>query len=293
MIKIGATTLPLAGWLADPRHPEQSRSHRLASIRRLVEDYYLPAVELTLDFGAVFPQVFDGGFYAAVADLQQELGFTCTVHLPFLWLDPSSLNEPLRQTSADCLCRCAELTRPVDVETYVLHLWGRTTAQVAIVSHDLVEREAILGSLLAQVERSLDQVCQVVDPRDLCVENLEDPFFDSVAPLLEKLGVSICLDVGHLAWRGDGALDFWAQYGHRIREVHLHDAIGPSPDGASNRAPERRVAFRDHLPLGQGHVDYVAFVRKLEEDGYEGAVILENNTKADLEESLQRVGAWL
>ena len=46
-MKIGATTIPLAGWVADPRRPQQSRAHRLAAIRQLVTDYDLSVVELT------------------------------------------------------------------------------------------------------------------------------------------------------------------------------------------------------------------------------------------------------
>jgi sugar phosphate isomerase/epimerase len=285
MIRVGATTLPLAGWIADPRRPEESRIHRLAAIRHLVEGYGLSAVELTLDFGVVYPQVFDRGFYAAVAGLQQELGFISTVHLPFLWVDPASLNEPLRQASTDSLCQAIELVRPVDVHTYVLHLWGLISRQVAIQLRDPVQRQAVLGALLAQAERSLHQVCDLLDPRDLCVENLEDSLFDLAPPLLERHGVSICLDVGHLAWRGDSELDFLTRYGDRIREVHLHDAVRPSPDGSAQ--------FRDHLALGQGQIDHTAFLQQLEEMDYEGVVILENNSTADLEESLGRLRVFL
>lgn len=96
MITFGATTLPLAGWVADPQRHEESRMLRLSAIRKLIESYNLQAVELTLDLAAGYPQLFDAGFYATVADLQQELGFLCTIHLPFLWVDPASLNEPIR-----------------------------------------------------------------------------------------------------------------------------------------------------------------------------------------------------
>ena len=123
-MEIGTTNIPLAGWMVNPWQPEDARTRRLASIRQLVEGYGLSAVELGMDMGIVYPHVFDAGFYAAVADLQQELGFTCTVHLPFLWLDASSLNEPVRQTSVDCFRRAVELTRPVEVTTFVLHLWA-------------------------------------------------------------------------------------------------------------------------------------------------------------------------
>jgi hypothetical protein len=84
MICYGATTIPIAGWLADPGHPDESRAARLAAIRRLVEGYGLSAVELTTDLSVVYPQVFDLNYYNSVADLQQRLGFTCSVHLPFL-----------------------------------------------------------------------------------------------------------------------------------------------------------------------------------------------------------------
>jgi sugar phosphate isomerase/epimerase len=220
-----------------------------------------------------------------VAGLQQELGFTCTVHLPFLWVDPASLNEPLRQASTDSLRRAVELVRSVDVHTYVLHLWGLMSRQVAVQMRDHAQRQAVLGALLAQAEGSLHQVCDLLDPRDLCVENLEDSLFDLVPPLLERYGVGICLDVGHLAWRGDSELDFLTRYGDRIREVHLHDAVRAFPSGSAQ--------FSDHLALGQGQIHYAAFLQQLEEMDYEGVVILENNSTADLEESLGRLRAFL
>ena len=42
-------------------------------------------------------------------------------------------------------------------------------------------------------------------------------------------------------------------------------------------------------PWAPGQMDYVAFLRRLEEMDFKGAVILENHSQADLEESLKRV----
>jgi sugar phosphate isomerase/epimerase len=229
--------------------------------------------------------VFDAGFYATVADLQQELGFTCTVHLPFLWLDPSSLNEPVRQASVGCLHRAVKLTRPLEVTTYVLHLWGFTTIQIAGLLTDPAQRGAILGGVMARAGRSLAEVCELLDPRDLCVENLEAPPFDVPLPLVEQQGASICLDVGHLAYESGDPFNFLARHGDRVREVHLHDFVSVFEGG--------RTQTRDHLPLGQGQMDYLAFLQTLEEMGFEGAVILEVNSKADMEESLERVKVFL
>jgi sugar phosphate isomerase/epimerase len=281
MIQFGTTTLPLAGWVADPQQPEESRAQRLAAIRQVVEGYGLPAVELTLDLAAIFPQVFDTQFYEAVADLQQEAGFTCTVHLPFLWVDAASLNESIRRASVGCMGRAIELVRPLEVRTYVLHLWGFATRQIADQLQHPAQRLAILGALMGQAERSLVETGEMLSVGDLCVENLEDGLYEFVLPIIERHGASICLDVGHLAWQGAGELDLMARHGHRIREVHLHDAE------VAAEGQHRRV--RDHLALGQGEIDYTAFLRKLEAIGYDGVVILENNSRTDLEHSLERV----
>jgi sugar phosphate isomerase/epimerase len=290
-VKIGTTNIPLAGWLVNPWEPDEARQRRLASIRQLVEGYGLSAVELGLDLGVVYPQVFDVEFYAAVADLQRELGLTCTVHLPFMWLDASSLNESVRQASEDCFRRAIELTRPVDVTTYVLHLWGHSTIDIATALAGSPRLGAVFIALMAQAERSLAAVCELLDPRDLCVENLEAPSFGVTASLIEQYGVSICLDVGHLAYGyggadGDGdAFDFLARHGDRIREVHLHDFVNVTEGGLSHT--------RDHLPLGQGQMDAIAFLRQLQATHFDGPVILEVNTRSALEQSLAQVRSFL
>lgn len=254
-------------------------------MRQVVEGYGLSAVELTLDLAAAFPQVFDASFYAAVAGLQQELGFACTAHLPFLWVDLASLNQPIRQASLACLRRAVELTRPVDIQTYVLHLWGFTTTQIAVQLQRPVHRQVILEALMQQAGRSITELCEILEPRDLCVENLEDSLFDLALPLIEQHDTSICLDVGHLAWHGVSELEFLMLHADRIREIHLHDAAS-RPEGT-----HRQV--RDHLALGQGQIDFDAFLAKLEEMGYDGTVILEFNSREDLETSLNGIRSYL
>ena len=285
MIKFGTTALPLAGWIANPQRPDESREFRLHAIRQIVENHGLQAVELTLDLHAIYPQVFDAGFYASVADLQQELRFTCTVHLPFLWVEPASLNEPIHQASIASLRQAVEVTRAVDIHTYVLHLWGLTTGQIVSQFQDPTQHQAVVEVLMWQAGRSLAALCEIVDPADLCVENLEDSFFDLALPFIEQHGASICLDVGHLALQNSNELSFLGQHGERIREIHLHDALVP-PTGGQQRA-------NDHLALGKGQIDYAAFLDKLADLGFDGPVILEVNSQADLEQSLDQLTAYL
>lgn len=282
MIRFGTTTLSLIGWLADPTQPGHSQRQRLAAIRRLMQAHGLSAVELTLDLPMLYPTVFDAGFYQAVGLLQEELGFTCTAHLPFLWIELASANEAVRRASVDSLRKAVELTRGL-VETYVLHLWGLATAQIVAHLDQQAEREAIIGVLAIQASRSLAELCETVEPRDICVENLEDSLLGLALALADRHGTSLCLDVGHLVWQGEDALDFLDQHGERIREVHLHDAAAQPPGSMPS--------VRDHLALGQGQVDSHAVLKKLEEMGYDGPVILELNSEADLRASLEKLQA--
>jgi sugar phosphate isomerase/epimerase len=283
-VKFGSTEISFTGWDVNPRQPEKERERHFQAVRRLVEELNLQVVELSLDFGLLHPQVMDAAFYRRVAALQRELGFTCTIHLPFLWLDLTSLNEIVRQASVESVRRAMELAQPFQVETYVLHLWGSTTALITRVITDEVVQRNLLTAVLHQADCSLAEICAFVEPRALCVENLEALPFDLMVPLLERHGASICLDVGHLAWQGGGELAFLERHGERVREVHLHDAVLPSPD-QGKRA-------RDHLPLGQGVLDHEALLRKLDEIGFDGCVIIENNSEGDLRESLEKLQSF-
>jgi len=284
-MKIGSTTLPLASWVVVPGQPEESRKRRLQAIRSLVEDYNLGAVELTLDFNIIYPDVFNIEFYADVAELQQKLGFVCTIHLPFLWMDCASMNDHIRQASVDSVQQAIENVEPIFVQTYVLHLWGNTSSQVSSLIEDPFQRSFVLRALQVKAEQSLKAICDFVEPSKICVENLESPDFDFAAPLVEKYDTSICLDVGHLAYHDQDVEGFLNQFGDRIREVHLHDAGKTENNG--------QLRTIDHLPLGAGNIEYKTFLNNLDAAGFEGAVILENNTQTDLEQSLSELESFL
>lgn len=281
MVRLGSTTLSLIGWLADPGQPERSRSQRLGAIRRLVTDYGLTAVELSLDLPMVHPTVFDASFYEDVADLQQELGFVCTAHLPFLWIEPASLNERVRVAAIQSLRRTIELTRSITIDTYVLHLWGLATTLITAQLQAGPEREAIVSALGMQAARSLADLCELLPPRDICIENLEDSHLALTLALADQYQTSLCFDVGHFAWHGEDPLAFFQEHRNQIREVHLHDALR-QPAGSGH-------LVRDHLALGDGQIDYGAILDMLEQMRFPGAVILEVNSKADLEASLNRL----
>jgi len=284
-VKLGTTLIPLVGWSVDTQQPDEGRARHLEATRTLVEEYKIQAIELNGDFTVLYPQVIDRGYYEQVADLQQELGFACTLHLPFLWLDGASLNEPIRRATMQSMKQVLGATEPLHVESYVLHSWGLWTSMlVGVQQMPPEEKQALLNEILRRVEHTLAELGALVPPSSVCVENLGRFPFDYIMPLIERQGMRICLDVGHLAAHGGDALAFVTQHWEQIGEVHLHDAL-PKAEGVSG--------VRDHLPLGKGKVDYVGLMQTLERGGYDKVLILEVNTEADRSQSLERVRPWL
>lgn len=284
-MKFGTTTVPIAGWVVDPSDPEGMRQKRLQAVERIVDGYGLEVVELSLDLGMIYSKIFDKDFYQSAAELQKQLDFKCTIHLPFMWLDLASINEPVRQASVESIRQAVELVKPLFVETYVLHLWGTTTIQISNLMVESLQKEIFSEAILAQADKSLGEIKEFINPFNICIETLEAPDFDFVLPLIEKHGTSICLDIGHLAWQGGNAVSFLERNSEHIREIHLHDASVETVGG------ERRVV--DHLALGKGQIDYRSFMQKLLEFGFDEIVILENNTRSDLERSIARIGDYM
>jgi len=284
-LKIGATLIPLVGWGLDVDDVEGARQTHLRAVRRLVQEFGVAAVELNGDFSTLYPDVFERTYYEQVARLQEELGFACTVHLPFLWLDGLSLAEPVRRASVECVVRAMDWTRPLVVESYVLHLWGIwSSLMVSVQQMPLQERQRLLEAMLRQAQATLGEVGDLVANHKLCVENLEHFPFEEISALIERQEMRVCLDVGHLTVSGGDAVDFVSRHWDMIGEIHLHDAL---PDGVGE------PGVRDHLALGRGAVDYVLFLDRLREGGYDKVVILEVNTEVDLVESIERVKPWL
>jgi sugar phosphate isomerase/epimerase len=100
----------------------------------------------------------------------------------------------------------------------------------------------------------------------LMIENLPGDFNtpEQLGALLDPLPeVGLHLDIGHanLLTPYNMTDAILAQYGSRLRHVHLHDNKGGGADL--------------HLPLGSGTVDYRAAVRALQACGYDGTITLE------------------
>lgn len=279
-MRLGVAVNAFTGWLVDPRQPEAERARHLAAIRSLASQPGVQVVELSADFTTLYPQVFDQGFYQQVAELQDELGFACTAHLPFLWLDHASLAEVPRQASVAAVRATVEAMAPLRIEAYVLHLWGAWSNLVR-ASLPLPQRAVLEAALVAQAQRSLKEVAEFVPRQALGMENLETVPFAIIADLAEAGDTRICLDVGHLAWAGDPSEDPAAlvrAHHTRLAELHLHD-VRREPGGE----------MRDHQAIGTGGIDFPVLFQALSDVGFAGPLVLELLSPADALASLEQV----
>jgi len=105
----------------------------------------------------------------------------------------------------------------------------------------------------------------------------------SVLRLLESSDVSLCLDTGHVLIGGMEPLELVGLAGGRIGHVHLKDvrsvvAAAVSAGGCSYIEAVRAGLY---VPLGAGDAGISATVAALEEAGYRGWYVLEQDAALD------------
>lgn len=159
------------------------------------------------------------------------------IHLP-LDLPLGHVDSRHRHAAIDALLRVIDLARPLAASTWTLHLEpDRALLQGASLDD---WRARMRDSCLRLLERS------DLPARRFSVENLLYPF-EWVEPLVAELGVSICMDVGHLLRGGQDPLAFWHRHHDAIRIVHLQGVRGG----------------RDHQPLDRLDPPQLAMVHAL------------------------------
>jgi sugar phosphate isomerase/epimerase len=246
--KLGATSFVYpAGWLTNVE--------RLAG---RVDD-----VELLFFEVGGFPSADE---LAGLARVKAEAGLTYTLHTP-LSASLASADPERRARGVAEVVESVAAAAPVTPERHVVHVYlgdrendARPRDLAAWRARARTSLEALLGAGLA--------------PGDVCVEWL-DYDLRLLLPVVEELGVSVALDVGHLARDGvdlDAALDAVLP---RTRCVQWH---GTAPGGRDHVSLE-------HYPRDLAH----RLLRALRRHGFDGVITLEVFEAGAFEASL----AWV
>lgn len=103
---------------------------------------------------------------------------------------------------------------------------------------------------------------------------------DEVERVLAGSTIGLCLDTGHLLIGGADPVALAAKHAGRIRHTHLKDVDATW----ARRVQSGEVTYTDavrqgmYRPLGRGDVDIAAIVGSLEDAGYNGWYVLEQDT---------------
>lgn len=197
---------------------------------------------------------------------KRKAGLSYTVHTP---LDVSLASESAarRDEGVEQVCRAIEVGRPLDPFGYIVHVYLGDHEGDTVPTDLAAWRRRAAQSLEAILRRG-------TSPRDLCVETL-DYDFAHIAPVVEDLGLSIALDLGH--HHRDGRSEQAALLRHlpRTRVIQWH---GVEPGGRDHRSLR-------HYPRARAR----AVIDALFDASYEGVLTLEVFREPDLIESLDVV----
>lgn len=150
-----------------------------------------------------------------VTELNQLAGdmhISYNVHLP-LDIPLAACSAAARQAAVDVLKLVLERVTPLSATTNTLHL-----------NYDELDRRpATIRRWQERLMSSLDLLLgtSAIEPGKISIETLDYPphFF---APIVERFGVSTCLDIGHILYHGFDLEETIQRYASATTIIHLH-----------------------------------------------------------------------
>jgi sugar phosphate isomerase/epimerase len=207
----------------------------------------------------------------ALLRAKHEHGLTYSLHTP-LAASLASADETRRRAGVESVLRAIEAASVFEPENVVAHVYLGDEEHAALRPNDLCAwRERAARSLAAIGASGLPR-------KQLCVESL-DYDYALIEPVVDALGLSVALDVGHLVRDGRDELGALARWLPKTRIVQWH---GTDESGRDHRSLV-------HYPIDKAR----ALVAALRAGGYAGVLTIEVFRAADLDSSRALVSRLL
>lgn len=251
----------------------QNYSFRLGTTSYIIPDNILPNARYLAgkvrDIELILFEVDDGPSNLPSHDvidellkIAQESDLTYTIHLPLdlkLGEDGSEQDQSLVKAK-----RVIDCTRGLTPWAYVLHLDGRSVR--TSTDSNLIRRWQDQSVRALEIAAGWAGGAQ-----KLAVENLETYPLDFIQPVLDRIPVSRCVDIGHLWLDGHDPIPYLQAALSRTRVIHMHG-----------------IAERDHRSLAFMPQEKVRAVwDELVRSHYEGVLTLEIFSEEDFLSSLE------
>lgn len=194
-------------------------------------------------------------------------------HAPFAGdIDISSPDLAMREFALDEILRAVEAASVLGVHYFVIHP-GPENADIPSREERMLRIENVVSVLNRVAKR-----CADVGIRCVLENKLPHLLFGNSSDILWILGgletteIGACLDTGHAFLAGE-LFPLVYKLAPHLRMLHVHDNKGH---------------LDDHLPPGEGRIDWGAFTRELARVDFRGAMILELSGAGSPEDVLAR-----
>jgi sugar phosphate isomerase/epimerase len=206
---------------------------------------------------------------ASFADALKSGGISCTIHAPFMDLNPGSPEPMIRRATAhrfNQVMDAAKILKPVSM---VFHpgydRWRQGESQ-----------EEWLGYCLETFKPVLERGIQI--GTIITVENIfetEPSTLKGLFDAMDSQSFRHCFDVGHWnLFKTINMEEWFSVLGPYIAHVHVHDNNGLRDD---------------HFPIGDGNIDFEQYFRLMKEYAPESVYTIEAHDRAKVELALERL----
>jgi inosose dehydratase len=131
---------------------------------------------------------------------------------------------------------------------------------------------------------NLDRLCDIAVARDMLVAlhqhwGMAVQSQSDMDRVIDRSTVGLCVDTGHLALAGVDTVDVVRRAAHRVHHVHLKDVdVEAAERVRSGAVPFRQAVIEGmFLPLGEGGAGIADVVLELEQRGFDGWYVLEQD----------------
>ena len=197
---------------------------------------------------------------------------TLSIHGPFMDLSPGAIDKNIAAASLERYLQVISLSKILKPDV--------------VVFHSGYEKWKYAGNVELWVNQSIRTWRAVMDEAEkigvkVAIENIVDEEPGHLKYLAEKMAhplFGLCLDVGHREMFSSLSTAQWAEGMHPyIFELHLHDNMGKNDD---------------HMPIGDGKVDFAGLFGKLNELGANPVHTLEAHSVKDARKSMEALSRY-
>ncbi len=200
------------------------------------------------------------------SDLLNSYSLKIAVHSPLSDINIASFNQSIQKSSINQVKNSVDWAYHVGAEVLVVHP-GKIPFLARIFQDKILEnnytalKECALYAQDRGIHLSVENMPQM---EEHLLKDLNDLNY-----LVEDLGVSMTLDVGHAHTMGFSVEEMLIF--NSIGHLHLSDNNG---------------SWDNHQALGQGTIDFDQFFSKLNKINYQGIMTIEVKNKVEVKESL-------